>query len=442
LDGFFCICFLIEYIFKQDLNASVLLIHNLLQCILNMKYSLITVLLILGVWHANVQCIGIRNDYSFNYTVDKDTIINISQQLDDLCIEFLDSSRMKNGLLFDMRYKMEEYLYEYKRVAFCGGWSKIEKGRVLKYGMFDGRIPALRNRLFISNDIHSKDVIVPELFDGILEKAIIQFQERHGLVPDGIVDEKTIDALNIPALEKLETLEKNLRWWERFSNIDNDYYILINIAAFKLYVVKNNTIVKTHKVIVGKPYRKTPIISGVIEYIVFNPTWTVPPVMLKWDIMPLIKRDSMYLKERKIHVLTINEELVNHDTINWNHESVYSYIYRQEPYDENAFGKVKFVFPNNRHVFLHDTPDKELFDKQERAFSAGCIRINKPLELAVCLLNDSINWNMGKIRRILRINNTYEVMLETKPNIYIRYFTSWIDENGLLNFRKDIYEEE
>ena len=298
------------------------------------------------------------------------------------------------------RYEqLNAYLEKYKRIAKIGGWGTIEKGEILEIGMRNKKIALIKIRLAISGDyIHVPSGNI-KIFNDNLKQAVILFQLRHGLDTTGKIDDQTVDALNVPVEERIKTIKLNL---ERISHLPEDlgsYYILINITNFELEVVKNDTLIVTHKVMVGKPHRKTPLFNATMEFLVFNPNWTIPPGILKHDIMPLIRKNSNYLAWKNIYVYDRNGNRLLDDTINWESDSVYSYKYIQEPGKNNAFGDVKFVLPNPYNLYLHDTPHKQLFEKRERAFSAGCIRVDKPLELAELLLNDTRKWDMNSIQK-------------------------------------------
>ena len=338
--------------------------------------------------------------------------------------------------------QLNAYLEKYKRIAEIGGWNTIEKGEILEAGMQNDKVALIKKRLKISGDyinVTSTDV---NMFDDNLKHAVMFFQERHGLDTTGKVDKKTIDVLNIPVEEKIKIIKINLKRISKIPEDLGDYYIFINIVKFELEVVKNDTLIAKHKVIVGKPNKKTPLFNATMEFLVFNPNWTIPPGILKNDIMPLVKKDLKYLTRNNIYVYDKNYNRILCDTINWESNSIYFYKYIQEPGENNAFGDVKFVLPNPYNLYMHDTQHKRLFWKKERALSSGCIRVDKPLELAGLLLEDTPKWNMNRIREFTQTNIRKRVDLYTKPKVYIVYWTSWVDYEGILHFRKDIYSKD
>lgn len=321
-------------------------------------------------------------------------------------------------------------------------WNFIPAGETIKIGMEDTRIPLIRERLNQLGDLTPVNLNQSEVYDEGLRQDIVQFQTRHGLENEGEIGKKTLAALNITPANRLNQVKANLERWRWLPQAFGNYYIKVNIANFKLTVVKNNQIIAAHKVIAGKPARMTPVFSATLQYLVFNPTWTVPPGILKADVIPALKKDTTYLDKKKIAILDESGNSVSAASINWNSNQAYKYTYRQPPGPNNALGAVKFMFPNNFQVYLHDTPNKELFDKTERAFSSGCIRVQNPLELAILLLNDSVQWNNKSVDKIIATQQTQTIHLVEKPEVFLLYWTVWADELGKVNFRPDVYNRD
>jgi murein L,D-transpeptidase YcbB/YkuD len=220
-------------------------------------------------------------------------------------------------------------------------------------------------------------------------------------------------------------------------------FIAVDIAGFQVYHFKNVTKTWSSRVQVGKPYRKTPVFRSKIKYMVFNPTWTVPPTILQKDILPKIKKNPGYLSKMKISVIDRKGKIVDPKSVNW---SKYSknvpYTLRQEPGPHNALGRIKFIFPNKYFIYLHDTPSRALFGRKDRAFSSGCIRVDKDLELAELLLDDSDKWNRQSIQELLDTNETRRVNLPKSKPVMLLYMTISFDENGNYIFKKDVYERD
>lgn len=316
---------------------------------------------------------------------------------------------------------------------------KINSGITIKPGDKDVRIFQIKKKLFQLQYINSQEEQF--FYDETLQEAIQLFQKRHGIKEDGDIGNQTIERLNISIAYRIKQIKANLERWRWLPNNLGNYYLIVNIANFELEVIKNNEIVKTHRIIVGKPFRKTPVFSSQMKFLVFNPDWTVPPGIIKGDIIPGAKKDPNFIQKKRLNIYDSNGKLLDPSHIDWTSSAPYSYTYKQPPGKENALGAVKFMFPNSHHVYLHDTPSKDLFEKEERAFSSGCIRVQNPLLLAEYLLDDP-KWNGNKIEEVVKTEKTQTVQLKEQPMVYLLYWTAWQDATGAVHFRKDIYERD
>ncbi|MBU1370305.1 MAG: L,D-transpeptidase family protein [Bacteroidetes bacterium] len=332
-------------------------------------------------------------------------------------------------------------LQAYQRLN-AANWTTINNGTMIKKGMEDQRLSTISERLIILGDLKDSNANENIAYDDKLIAAVQQFQARHGLENEGNIGPQTIGALNVSIQERIEQIEANMERWRWLPREFGTYYILVNIANFELDVIKNGELVLTRKVITGKSYRRTPVFSARMQYLVLNPTWTIPPGILNSDILPAVRKDPSYLEKKKLTVLDHEGKIIDPSGVDWNGKAARSYTYRQPPGPDNALGEVKFMFPNKYHVYLHDTPSKELFGKSERALSSGCIRVHEPLSLAEYLLNDPQNWNRQKIAKVVSTQKTQTVQLKEQPNVHLLYWTAWTDTNGIINFRKDIYERD
>ena len=333
-------------------------------------------------------------------------------------------------------------LKKYRDIQDAGGWEPVPEGPTLKPGMTDHRIPLLRKRLSITGD-YEGTVTDSEHYDEDLKEAVMLFQYKHRLKADGAIGKNTYAALNIPVKKKIEQIRVNLeraRWV--FQKEPSDY-VAVDIAGFRAYHFEGINPNWSSKVQVGKPFRKTPVFKSKIKYIVFNPTWTVPPTILEEDILPRIKKNPGYLSKMKISVIDRNGLTVDPSSVNW---SKYSknvpYTLRQEPGPHNALGRMKFIFPNKHFIYLHDTPSRSLYGRKDRAFSSGCIRVEKNIELAEILLNDPENWNRKRIQELLDTNKTQRVNLSKPKPVMLLYLTIWFDENDNFIFMRDVYERD
>jgi L,D-transpeptidase YcbB len=277
------------------------------------------------------------------------------------------------------------------------------------------------------------------VFDSELEEAVRRFQARHGLAVDGVVGEVTAEVLNVSIKDRIQQIIVNMERWRWVPPGMNGDYIYVNIPQFELSIYRNNKEVDRMKVIVGKEGAETIVFNDEIKYVVINPYWNIPNSIAIEEVLPKIKKDKNYLIDANIDVgVKWNFEILNQDTINWNNVSAsnFPYTLRKKPGPDNPLGQIKFIFPNSFAIYLHDTPVRELFDKRERGFSHGCIRIEKPFLLADLLLVKS---DRADIQRLLEEEQNNWITLPQRMPIYILYFTTWVDAQNQLHFTDDIY---
>ena len=339
---------------------------------------------------------------------------------------------------------IKKALSDYRSIAIKGGWVAVPAGPSIKKGQSGERIALLRSRLAAEGFINQNVDIVENTFDEPLESAVITFQQRHGLDPDGVVGPATLAELNVPARDRARQIEINLERWRWLPQDLGQRHIIINIAAFELDVVENENTALNMRIVVGKEYRRTPVFSDTMRYLVLSPYWNVPPSIAKKDKLPLIQKDPNYLEQQHMHVFPgwgANGREVDPKTINWSSITAngLSYRFRQDPGPWNALGGIKFMFPNKYNVYLHDTPSKELFNKTKRTFSSGCIRIQKPLELAEYLLRGDQTWTREKIMAAIEKRVEQTVRLPAPISVHLLYWTVAANEDGSLSFYKDIY---
>jgi L,D-transpeptidase YcbB len=328
--------------------------------------------------------------------------------------------------------------------AAAGGWPSVPSGETLRPGMRGARVIALRERLTATGDLPD-DAITggadADLYDMPLSQAVRAFQERHGLDADAIVGPRTLAALNVPVESRIDQLRINLeraRWI--FRDLE-DRYIISNIARFRTTLVENGEVVWTTRSVVGLPYRQTPVFRARMTYLVLNPTWTVPPGILSRDILPEIRRDPGTLARRNMTVLDFSGRPVDPAAVDFSGTRGFPYMIRQEPGPNNALGRVKFMFPNAYHVYMHDTPAQELFDRAERTFSSGCIRLENPLELAEILLDGAAGWDRAAIDRAIADGRSRTVTLPRALTVLLIYATA-VPENGEIIFLPDVYNRD
>lgn len=331
-------------------------------------------------------------------------------------------------------------LAKYRSIQANGGWNPVPLGPTLRKGLEDQHVPLLRQRLAATGDLTDKSTD-SMVFDETLEQAVIHFQGRHRLHPDGAVGRKTLEALNVSVEKRIDQIRVNLERARWVLHALGEEFVLVDIAGFHVFIYQDRKVIWTSRVQVGKPYRNTPVFKSAIEYLEFNPTWTIPPGILSKDILPAIKKDPDYLKKRNINVLDRNGNLVNQGSIDWSQYPGRSFPYtlRQEPGPNNALGRVKFIFPNKHFVYLHDTPSKSLFEQASRTFSSGCIRVENPFELAELLLNDPSNWSYDKIMEVVDSKQTRKVFLDKPMPVLLLYWTVTVEEDGTVHFKEDPY---
>lgn len=294
---------------------------------------------------------------------------------------------------------------------------------------------SIKKRLIYWKDMQPKDSL-SSIYDEKTMEAVKNFQMRHGLSADGVIGKGTIQSLNFSKKERKEQILANLERWKWFPKDMKNEYVIINIPDYKLTLVKDKDTLRTHKVIVGRAKRKTPILSSKLSSVVFNPTWTVPPTILKEDVIPSIQKNRNYLAQTNIKVYDRNGNIVSAD--NWTLSNARGYRYVQSPGTFNSLGMVKILFPNRFSVYLHDTNHRDYFTKSMRSLSSGCVRVDNPLALTEYLLDDATLWNLEKITETLQSEKTKQIRLKKEAYIHILYWTAWSEKNSLI-FRDDIY---
>ncbi|UCF84104.1 MAG: L,D-transpeptidase family protein [Desulfobacteraceae bacterium] len=339
---------------------------------------------------------------------------------------------------------LKKALSQYRNILKGGGWSEVPSGSIMEKGDRATRVCALKTRLSISGDLELPAENDCNIFDGDLDRAVRRFQERHGLQLDGIVGRSTLKALNIPVNQQVGQLKSNLERWRWLPQTLGSRYILVNIANFELRIVENGQTVIKMPVVVGRRYRRTPVFTGNMTYLELNPHWHVPHSIAREDILPKVQKDPQYLIRQNMKVFQsweANAPEIAPESVDWSKITSrnLSFKLRQEPGPANALGRVKFMFPNKFSVYLHDTPAKELFKKPKRSFSSGCIRVEKPIELIAYLFRNDPNWTRQKIREVINSDKTQIVQIPEPIPVHLLYWTAWVDSEGRIHFRDDVY---
>jgi murein L,D-transpeptidase YcbB/YkuD len=344
--------------------------------------------------------------------------------------------------------RLREALARDREVAAAGGWPIIPDGATLRLADRGGPVAALRARLRFEDDLGGggkpEEQSDTALFDDEVERAVKMFQQRHGLAADGVVSAETRAELNVPAQRRVEQLELNLERWRWLPKDLGRRHIIVNIAAYELEVVDRDSVVLSMRVVVGRPFDRTPVLSDTMRYLVLNPYWHVPSNIAVDELLPKVRRDASYLARYKLRVFPssgADAREIDPRTVNWwaITPAHFPFQLRQDPGPRNALGRIKFMFLNKYHVYLHDTPARPLFEETQRDFSHGCIRIEHPIELAVYLLRQDPRWSRDTLLSALDDAVDRTVPLPEPMPIHLLYWTAWADMDGTIQFRRDIH---
>ena len=382
---------------------------------------------------------------------------------------------------------LRKALSTYRALKAKGSWPVLPDGPTLKPGMVDARVPLLRRQLQRSGDLAvpagpagsplpssssppssgpsssgSASLVMArsdfaaaslatgtppppaETFDPAVQQAVERFQRRHGLDADGVVGRKTQAALNVPPEERINQILLNMERWRWMPRDLGPTHVLVNMAGFELDLTVDRRPALSMRVVVGKPYQSTPVFSGKITYMEFNPYWNIPYSIASKEILPHVQRDPSYLTNRGIRVFTgSGPDAAELDpwAIDWRGitPSTFPFRLRQEPGRNNPLGRVKFMLPNRFAVYLHDTSSPSLFQRTVRTFSHGCIRVEKPAELAFYLLRHNQGWDLERVRSAMTGGARRIVTLKQSVPVHLTYMTAWAAEDGMVQFRDDIY---
>jgi murein L,D-transpeptidase YcbB/YkuD len=342
---------------------------------------------------------------------------------------------------------LKKTLPSYRELARKTKWKLLPEGLALKKGDKGKEVKELRRRLFALGDFDRKQGRPSRVFDEALETAIHSFQSRHGLDVTGSLDPTTLAAVNIPLEERCRQIEANLERWRWLPHDLGERFIYVNVANFELEAFEGSRKNLAMKVVVGSEAWQTPDFASQMTHLVVNPDWTIPiPVLLK-ETVNYVLQDPCYFRNNRMVILKgygEQEVEVEPASINWTKldEKDLDFRVRQEPGPENILGRLKFVFPNKYDIFLHDTPYQEDFAKAARAFSHGCIRAEKPVDLAIWVLRGKPGWDLRQILAAIDAGNERTVKLVEPINVYFLYSTAWTEDDGTLQFRADIYERD
>ena len=335
---------------------------------------------------------------------------------------------------------LRDALAHYRALAEEGSWPVVEAGPALRPGDRGPRVAQLRARLAATGDIDAASDDA-EFFDEALATAVRAFQHRASLEADGIVGSQTLVQLNTLVTDRVRQIEANLERWRWLPDDLGRRHIRVNIADYRLEAWNNGVVERTHDVIVGQLFRRTPVFSGNMSYLVLNPWWETPPSLAARDKLPAFRRDPDAVNRLGFQVIDRSGNLVDPDTIDWVNTPAAGFPYRlrQAPGPLNALGEVKFMFPNQHNVYLHDTPSRGLFAQRQRNFSSGCVRVRHPLELAQWVAADADGWTPERLMTVAGGNTETRVSLARHIPVHILYSTVVPDEVSGVRFLNDIY---
>lgn len=334
-------------------------------------------------------------------------------------------------------------LEELSRVARMGGWPLVGSGRLLRPGASDPRVPMLRSRLGLPAIVEADSA----LYDPALVAAVKLFQKRHGLTCDGIVGRRTTATLDVSADARTEQLMLNLQRLHQLPPDRGPRYVLVNAAAGTLAMVDDDSVRIVMRAVVGRPDRQTPDFAGSITQLELNPTWTIPPRMARLDVLPLLRANPEYLREQNIRVFETwraDASELDPALIDWSavQPETSTYRLRQEPGPLNPLGGIKFLFDNPYSVLIHDTPNNGRFNSSARFHSSGCVRIEDPDALADFLLQGADEGFRAQIAAARSSDLPQQFDLPHPVPVYLVYWTAWVGEDGIVQFREDVYHRD
>lgn len=341
-------------------------------------------------------------------------------------------------------FELREVLARYRQIEANGGWEPVDAGKTIKPGNTDKRVVSIRKRLMASGNLEETDEKedLSPVYDAKLQEAVINFQKLLGLDPDGKIGKKTIQAMNVSVGDRINQIRVNLERLRWIMHELGDDFLLVDIPGFKAFLMKDGKRVWEEKIIIGKAFTETPVFKDELEYLEFNPTWTIPPGIIKRVVLPNLKKDPGYLEKKGYLLLDFNGKKLDPRSIDWKNANGFPYMVRQPAGEKNALGRVKFIFPNPHFVFLHDTNQRKLFNRYPRTFSAGCIRVENPFELAELVLQTRPEWSREKMDQLVASGKTTRVHTNENIPVLITYTTVGVNDEGEAVFKPDVYNRD
>lgn len=334
---------------------------------------------------------------------------------------------------------VEQAIADYSGIVARGGWPMVPANKKLQLGVIDPDVELLRRRLMISGDLSTQAGLSPA-FDSYVDAALKRFQARHGLPADGTTGRYTYSAMNVSAQIRLGQLQTNLgRLREKTAEALGDRFVMVNIPAAEIEAVENGRVVLRHTAIVGKIDRQTPILNSRINEIILNPYWNAPVSIVRKDIIPEMRKNPTYLTDNNIRLIAPDGTEVDPMSVDWSTDEAAKYRFRQDPGRINAMATVKINFPNQHAVYMHDTPQKQLFTDQERFHSSGCVRVQNVRDLVTWILRDTPGWDRRTIETTIQTEEDEHIPVANPVPVYFTYISAWSTGSGVVHFRDDIY---
>jgi L,D-transpeptidase YcbB len=335
----------------------------------------------------------------------------------------------------------EKAIETYDAIVDRGGWPQVPATEELRTGSRHPAVLELRQRLSASGDL-DPSAVGNDIYDSYVEAAVRRFQARHGLTTDGVVRGATLMALNVPAAIRRDQLKVNIGRLRTLTTNLGPRYVVCNIPAARIEAIENDVAVSRHTAVVGKPDRASPDINSKITEINFNPFWTVPPSIVRKDLIPKMQDQPDYLTSNHIRIFDAKHAELQPSQINWYSEDATHYSFKQDPGDFNSLGSIRISFPSAYGVYMHDTPLKNLFGDDFRFHSSGCVRVQNVRELVVWLLDETKGWSAAEIDLVLKSGDRKDARLVRPVPLHWVYVTAWAASDGVVQFREDIYSRD
>jgi len=342
----------------------------------------------------------------------------------------------------DTAQAVEYAIQNYTDIVARGGWPMVPGDKKLSLGLRDPNVVILRQRLTVTGDL-AAGAGNSQTFDSYVDAGLRRFQARHGLPADGVAGQSTINMMNVSADVRLGQLQTNLVRLRSMSGFLGERYVMINIPAAAIEVVENGRVISRHTAVVGKVDRPTPVLATKIYRVSFNPFWTVPASIIRKDLIPLMQKSPDYLTKKHIRIYDQSGMEVPPTAIDWNtDQATKGYRFRQDPGDFNSLGTVRISFHNDEQVYMHDTPQKDIFGREQRFDSSGCIRVQNIRQLIGWLLRDTPEFPRERIDQIFKSGEQVDINPKPEIPLYLQYISAWAMADGVTHFRDDIYNRD